>query len=403
MTEKTNTRVWVGGRMAALAAVIASFLAVALCLTLVGCAGDNEKGVAARYGDGKTVTEQEVNDYTAQFRREHTYDDDMTWATYLYEQGLTASTWRNRAIGSIVEARLIEQRAQELGISVDESMVADQMAADKEAVGIAADDAEAWKSYLEARGLTEDSYLENLRQSILQYQVLSQEVALDPVSDVQVIDDYIGSNLISRVVRCYSVLVFDSEKDAEAALDSLKGLSGDALSQEFAALLEKDDSTETTAENGGNAGWDIANSWGQMQQDLNEEMLKEGELSSGVHELDGKYYVVLCTLRFAFEKGTSYDDIADDKLKAIVYDAATYDAWGKLTSEYIAKLRDDAHVMVHEVSEPLPYDVDYLIKEAPADETSESSAGSTGSSAGAAGSDSSASSTSSANAAAAVG
>lgn len=342
--------------------------ALLVCCVAAGCAegngngaGSGDEAVAAKYGDS-VITEAEVNEYTAEFRAEHAYEDDQNWAKYLYEQGLTAQTWRNQAIGSIVEKRLIASRAAELGIVADQELVQAQEESDKEAAGIDADDEEAWESYLEARGTTVQDYRKNLEDASVQYQLLRQEISLDPVEDSAVFDKYIQDNLVSRVVRRYKVLVYDTQEAAQQALDSLSGLTGDALATAFDGLLESDNSDETSTDNGGDAGWDIASDWGAMQQELNDEMVVPGSLSERVHEMDGKYYVALCTDRFVFELDTTYNDLPDEKLKAYVFDVATYSSWSQLTSDYIARLREEAGVQVHEMPDRVPYNVDVLIE-----------------------------------------
>ena len=339
--------------------LVTLLVALAVLTAIVGCAQvqQSDEGIAARYGDS-VITEQEVNDYTEQFRSEHVYGDDANWAAYLRDQGLTASTWRNQAIRAIVERRLVEKRAAELGIVADTDLVQSQIAADKEAAGIAADDAAAWQSYLDSRGLTQEAYEDGIRYASLRSLVLQKELALDPVEDESVLDAYIHDNLISRVVRRYCVLCYDEKKAAAKALAQLQGLSGEELERAFATRADEDDSNETTSGNGGDAGWDLANSWGQMQQELNEEMLAAGALSNEIHELDGKYYVVMCTDRFEFGSDTTYGDLPDRALKDYVHDAATYAAWSDMSAEYLAKLVDNAHVQVREASEKLPYDVD---------------------------------------------
>ena len=336
-----------------LAALLAALLAVA-----VGCTGHtsgNDAGLAAQY-QGGVITEDEVNDYTAAYRKSMGYDDDSTWTQFLSGEGITAKEWREQAIAALVDERLMWQKAEELGITVDEEQVSSQIEADKAAVGVS--DEDEWARYLEAHGSSPDDYRKSLESASIEQQVLMHEVMLDAVEDEDAISTYISKSLASRVVRRYRVLEFDSEQAAEAAIADLSALSGKELADGFDSWLTRDDSDRTTPANRGDIGWDIAYDLGSMQNELNEEMLAPNSLSAVAHESDGKYYVLLCTDRFEFHTGTAYSDLPDDDLKAYAVQAANYSYWSQLSSSYIEQLREDANVMVSAMPEGLPYDVD---------------------------------------------
>ena len=340
-----------------IASTSAFMLAVALALGC-GCTSGlhDDEGVAAKY-DGGTIAEDEVTRYTDDYRRARGYESDETWAQHLFENGLTAKTWREQAIGSIVEERLELARAAELGITPDESRIEEQVASDRQNAGIDADDDDAWSSYLESLGMTDAEYRDNLEKASIEAQLLSREVTLDAESDDELISDYIEDNLRARVVRRYRVLCFDSAEAAQAAIDDMAGLEGDELAARFDSWIERDDSANTTSANGGDMGWDIANDLGATQQELNEEMVAEGALSQRVHESNGTFYVMLCTDYFVFESGVEYDDVPDEDLRAFLTQATLYTNWTQMTSDYIAGLREAAHVKVREMPEGLPYDV----------------------------------------------
>ena len=345
------------GRLAACA--LAMLLAALLCSACSG--GAKEVRLAAKY-DGGTITEDEVAEYTESFRKARSYEDDGTWALYLAQEGLTTETWRYRAIGAIVEDRLLTAEMDEKGIEPDEGQVNDQMAAARESLGLADDDA-AWASHLKSLGLDERSYREALERTSRLSQLFSQELQIDDQVDSGKIDAYIDENLVSRVVRRYSVLVYDSRDAAEAALAQLSGLQGDELAARFADLSAQDDSDVTSPENGGDWGWDLAASMTDFVYQLNQEMLAPGTLSSEVHEAGDVFCIAMCTKRFEFQRGTAYADLPDYELQATVKAQAQNSLLSQMQADYIAQLRDAAHVQVQAMPDDLSYDVDEKIAE----------------------------------------
>ena len=346
----------------ALSTLCACCLALAAMILAGGCSPGTSGAVAvaATFGDVQ-VTESEVNDYTADFRARNDLEDDEAWADYLSSEGLTAKTWRERAISSIVKPMLLKQKAAEKGIAPDETRIDEQIAADKESAGIDKDDEEAWERYLASTGTDAERYRADLEAASVEQQLIMEEVGLNPIESADTVNSYIDKNLKTRVVRRYRVLIFDTAEAAQAAIDDMAGLSGDELAARFDTWLDRDDSDVTTTAGGGDMGWDIASNLGAAQDELNQEMVEEGELSTAPHEIDGKYYVFLCRKRFIFEEGTTYDDLADDEMKNYVLTSATIENWATLTDNYVSKLLEDAGVQVSPMPSGLPYDVDNMI------------------------------------------
>ena len=331
---------------------------LAMVLLCVACAPVNSgaKDVAARY-DGGEIAESEVSAYTASFRDRNGLEDDKDWAEYLNSEGLTAKTWRERAIGALAEEVLIAKKADELGIKPDEERIQSQIETDLSSFGIDANREGALEAYLDTTGQTEEEYRSRLESASIEQQVLSQNVKLDPIDDVAVLDEYIQKQLAPRVVRRYRVLCFDAREKAQTAIDDMAGLSGDELVVRFDGWLDRDDSDTTTSAGHGDMGWDIASNLGDVQYELNTEMLPVGAVSSSPHEIDGMYYVFYCVNRFEFGTSTTYGSLPDDELKQYVASVATYANWSKLTANYIAELCDAANIQVSPMPKGLPYDL----------------------------------------------
>lgn len=336
---------------------IGSLLCAGLVLfALAAIAGCSSRDIAATFYDEK-IYEDEVTDYTANFRTARHYTDDNIWAEYLAEQDLTTKTWRERVIGTMAEDRLIQRKAKELGIQPDQERVDEQVSQMKQSLG--SDD--AWKDYLSEMGQTEQEYRVSLEEASVEQQLYLHELSFDAQQNTDVINAYITKNLSDRVVNRYSALCYDSQEAAQTALDELKGLSGDELKSRFVQMTATDDSNETTVENGGDIGWDIAMYLGDVQESLNNELLTTGDLSQQVHQIDGRYYVLLCTDRYVFKSNISYEDIPDSELRQFVIDAVTVDKWQDMTTQYVSQLVENAGVQVKPMPKNLPYDVDDLI------------------------------------------
>ena len=344
--------------------VALTLMALALCCW--GCQDDSS--IAAKY-DGGTISESAVTAYTQEFRKAHGYEGEKEWAEYLVDEDLTPEMWREQVIASMVDDRLFARKAEELGIKVDEERLRQQEESDRESSGTLGDD-EAWARYLDAHGSSVERYRENLEKASLKQQVLSHEVQLDALEDQDKINEYMAKNLGARVVKRYRALLFKSKEAAEGALTAMAGLEGDELSRAFDGWVERDDSDSSTAENGGDIGWDIATDLGSIQYDLNEEDVAAGSLSAKAHDTGDGYLVLLCTNEFVFHVDTTYDGLPDDELKAYILQSANYAYWAELSNEYLVKQREEANVMVRQMPKGLPYDVDFVVSDGNSSATS---------------------------------
>ena len=207
-------------------------LALAFSLTLAcfaGCSGGQD--LAAKCS-AFTISEQEVTDYTASSRAQNGYTDDTDWARFLVAQGYSdTKTWREEAIRALAEQKIVENRAAELNVSADETVVDQTIAYVRQLRGITTD--EEWASYLEGIGMTADEYRASCEFASVEQQVLAADLDLAANGSDDELNAYIKSNLMDRVTRRFSVITFKSEADANAALAQLEGLSGDELAARF--------------------------------------------------------------------------------------------------------------------------------------------------------------------------
>ena len=338
-----------------LAGVVLALMLAVCAMCLGACA--SQEAVAAKVGD-TVITEAEVTEYTADFRTRNGLQNDADWSSYLSGVGLTAKTWREQVIGTKSERILIEQKAKQLGITADESLVDKEIESDIGSYG----GREQYEAALAAAGTTEEEQRETYRFANIEQQVLMAELDIDDQVSEQMAQEFIESSLADRVLRRYSVIVFDSahQTDAQACLDELKGLQADALTQRFAQMARERSIDEASAARDGDAGWNFGYTLRNGDEYVT---LDEGQLYDKLFEvLDengsvSKYEILLCTKKFAFESGVTYADIDEEDLKAYVLQQASTAHWSSLMSDYINKLREEAQVQVHAMPSGLPYDV----------------------------------------------
>ena len=329
-------------------------LAAVLCVCgVAGCAGGSADVAASC--DSFTITEQQVSDYTAQFRATNGYEDDAAFATYLVTQSLDTAGWRDEVIRALAERELIQQKADELGIPADETAV-DQAV---EAARMSYDSDEEWAAALESWGMTEDEYRSNCELANVETQVLQQELDTDATVSDDAAQSYIESSLMDRVTRSYAVISFASESDAQAALDELSGLEGDALKARFDEIAAAQ-SDALTDEYSGSLGWDLAYDASTFIEGDDNLKLQPGDLYKKIIADGDVYRLYMCTGRFAFETGVTFDAIEDESLKSYITSAAVSSVLATEAQQYLYELVDAAGVQVHQMPDDVDYNVDYI-------------------------------------------
>lgn len=338
-------------------ACVAAVACLAVCLVaLPGCGNNDTSDRAAEFGD-TVITEQEVSDYTQQFREQNGYESDTSWSLYLGEQGLTGKTWREEAIRSIVKEKLVNQKAEELGITADEDTVNASIATLKENNDIAEDDADAWQSYLDARGMTEEELRASYELSSVEQQLITQDANTATVTDDE-IQEYIDENLRDTVTRRFSVISFalDDKASADAALAELKGLSGEELTSRFNELAEEQ-ASKLDGYSEGDLSWDLGYSLEDIIDGDDLIKLQPGDLYAKVAKTDTCYQLYLCTDRFVFPSDAKVADVEDEDLLALIKATVEAQNWGTIIDDYLNQLVTDANVQVYEMPEGLAYDL----------------------------------------------
>lgn len=336
--------------------ILLAVCAASLCVgtgALTACGGTED--LAAKCGSF-SITEQAVTDYTAQFRTQNSLADDDSWVSYLKAQGLDTKGWREEAIRTLSQRELVKQKADELGITADETTVEQSIQNAKSGY----DSDEAWEEALSAKGMDDQSYRETLEFSSIEQQVLVSELNVDSDADsssnAEAVSTYVDQNLADRVTRRYEVVSFASKDEAKAALAELSALQGDELSKRFSEYV----STQSEALSdifSGDLGWDISYDVSSFISGSDNLKLQAGSLYKKTVKSDGVWKIYLCTGRYVFEKGLKAKDIEDESLKSLVEQAAVSSQLATQAEGYLNQLVDDANVQVYQMPSGLPYDV----------------------------------------------
>ncbi len=255
---------------------------------------------------------------------------------------------RKIALDSMIERRLIKQKAKKYNVTVTEEDV--NTAYDKIRNDMSLDRPQ-FKKKLEKNGLTEDSYRKKLKSQILQSRLLSFDVRSKIVVTDEMIRDYYNEHYTSKVdkgsyyllqIGCSWNNLDDSEKlqlDKQQALERTNRILNLAKKgQDFKMLAEKF-SEMPSASDGGDIG---AFSLNEMAPGMRDAVrnLKSGEISDIIETssgyqffklLSGDKNAVVTTAPFESVKEEIREKIFEEKLK-VAY------------SEWVKKLKDDAYI-----------------------------------------------------------
>lgn len=329
----------------------------ALCaVSVVGCAngdGQNKEtytgGVAATV-NGTEIQEDTVTAAIQGIREQMGTTDEDSWGQWLAENDYTPESVRQEIIDSYVDQELIKQGSESMDIHADEEEVNQYV----ESMRSNYDTDEAWAAALEAVGMTEDEYRENIELSLVSQQLRSKvsEDAAEPTDEELLtsaqtyVTSYDGAKKSSHIL-------FDASDEA-LAQEVLEKLQAGEL--DFATAAESYSKDTGSANDGGNVGWDKLT---QFVTEYTEALngLKKGEISGLVPSTYG-IHIIQCTDVFeAPEKLESMDQLPEEFQEAVKAmlnsnnESQAYYAW-------VEQQREGADIVVNDMPEGLPYYVD---------------------------------------------
>ena len=359
-------------------------LAVACTGVVAGCSGNDEGGSDGNSGavaatvNGVEIYEDEITNTIQSSREQMGLSEEEAWGQWLAQNSATPESIRQEIIDGYVTQEVVRQGADSKGVSVSADTVqsyVDQMKSNY-------NDDEAWANALASAGVTEDEYRENIELSLIMQQ-LQEQLATDaePTED-QILEYAQMYASYYNGAKKSSHILFESgdEATAEEVLAKIKDGSLD-----FAEAAQQY-STDSSASNGGNVGWDKLTQFVTEYQTALDG-LGEGEVSDLVTSQFG-IHIIKCTEVFtAPEEVTSSDQRPTefvDSIHSLIFINNNSQAY----SDWVAEQKEAADIVINDMPEGLPYDVDMskyetaseedAIDDATADATAEGIAGETG-------------------------
>lgn len=325
-------------------------------------------GVAATV-NGVNIKEDTVTEQIMSLRQS-SYESDEDWATYLSQQGLTPESYRENVIDSIARQYLLTQAEKEYDITVSQD---DLDEAWDEAVENYGGDEDTFVDMITQFGFTKETYQENTKSSLAQEKLREKVASVEDPTDDQIVS-YINENLdtYNDARRSSHILskVADDATDEESA--EVEAKAQEVLDKLNAGEVEfadaaKEYSEDSSADDGGDVGWDKLTTFVTEYQDALS-ALSTGQMSGLVKTTYG-YHIILCTDQFNVESVSSADEIPEAIRDAISSkikteeESAKYSTW---LNDYI----DKADIKINEMPEDAPYNVD--MSKAKADEDTDS-------------------------------
>lgn len=323
-------------------------------------------GVAATV-NGVNITEDTITEQIMSTKA--SYDDDAAWATYLAQSGMTPETYREQLIDSYARQYLLTQAIKEQGCEATD----DQIQKEWDDTVSNYDSEDAFIQQLSAYGMDEDSYKQQLSTSIAQENLRDKVAPLEDPGDDEIVQ-YVNDNLdtYNDARRSSHILIkVDSDADDETrakaqekAQEILDKINSGEISFEDAAKKYSEDSS---ADDGGDVGWDKLTSFVTEYQDALSQ-LQPGQIS-GIVESTYGYHIIECTDYFHVDgQVTSVDQIPQDlrdKISDTIASNDQTDAYNKWLDDYV----DKADITINPMPDNVPYNVDMSLAESSSDES----------------------------------
>lgn len=330
-------------------------LAAVCALGVTGCsepASDTPTytgGVAATV-NGVEIPEDKVTQAIQDIRAQMSLTDEDGWGQWLVDNDYTPETVREEIVNSFVDQELVKQGGEAEGITADPTEV-DQYV---EAMRGHYDSDDAWAEALEAVGMTEDEYRDNIELSLVSQQLQDKvaEGAAEP-TDEEVLESAQTYVTSYDGAKKSSHILFEASDEAQAqeVLDKIN-----AGELDFATAAESYSKDTASAADGGNVGWDrlsnLVTEYTTALADLN-----KGDVSGLVTSTYG-IHIIQCTDVFeAPEELTSLDQLPtefQDSIRAMLKSSNQSNAY----YTWLEEQREAADIQINDMPEGLPYYVD---------------------------------------------
>ena len=330
-------------------------LAAVCALGIVGCSEQTSDtptytgGVAATV-NGVEIPEDKVTQAIQDIRAQMSLTEEDAWGQWLADNDYTPESVREEIVNSFVDQELVKQGGEAEGITADPTEI-DQYV---ETMRGHYDSDSAWAEALEAVGMTEDEYRDNIALSLVSQQLQEKvgEGAAEP-TDEEVLES--AKTYVSSYdgAKKSSHILFEASDEAQAqeVLDKIN-----AGELDFATAAESYSKDTASAAEGGNVGWDrlsnLVTEYTTALADLN-----KGDVSGLVTSTYG-IHIIQCTDVFeAPEELTSLDQLPtefQDSIRTMLQSSNQSNAY----YTWLGEQRNAADIQINDMPEGLPYYVD---------------------------------------------
>ena len=329
--------------------IILATVAIVACFSMLTACQKSGSGQVAATVNGTEIMEDTITNDIQKFRESYSVTDDDSWAQWMNSYSYTPSSVREAMIDSYVQQELVKKAAEEQNATVSDDEIQEYV--DKMKKNYTDDD--AWNSALESAGFTDETYRERVKESLLEQAVMDKVCEkTDPDASTMLSYAQSYSSYYSGAKRSSHIL-FASE-DTDKAQQVLDQINAGTLSFEDAAKQYSTD--ESSAENGGDVGWDKLNSFvSEYTEALGN--LSAGQVSGLVTSSYG-IHIIKCTEVFtAPDSLTSVDQLPQafqDTIKEMIQNYQQQSDFSSWLSTY----KEQQDVQINDMPSGLPYDID---------------------------------------------
>lgn len=334
--------------------ILKTFMAGALavsCLGVVaGCSSDNSGhtgGVAATV-NGVEISEDKVTDRVQKYREQQGVTKEKDWGEWLAEYNYTPQTVREELLDPLIEQEVLRQEASEMGIAVEQSEIDSYVQQMRDNY----DSDEAWQEALDAVGMTQEEYAEQIDLALLKRGV--EEKLAEESERITDAVGYFNAHVADfQGIRRSSHILFE-EGDEATAQDVLNRINSGELSFEDAASQYSTDTGSAT--DGGNVGWGAPiNSFITEYSDALA-TLNAGQVSGLVPSQYG-IHIIKCTE--VYNPPTSIGSTDELPTEIAEYVTTQVESEGDTAySEWLEAARDKREIVINEMPSNVPYNVD---------------------------------------------
>lgn len=335
---------------------LATACVVATCsFGLVACQGAS--GGTAATVNGVAIPEEAVTTNIETIRAQSGLDDEDTWGQYLAAINMTPEDVRKQIIDSLVNNELMKQGAAELGVTVDSAEVDTYV----ESMKANFDSDKAWEEALSSAGYTDESYRESIEQSLLSQAVGKHFEELAEVTDedtVEAAKTY--ASYYDGAKRSSHILFKVEDTSDEAAMAAAREKAQSVLNEingglDFAEAAKKY-SEDTSAEKGGDVGWDREVTFVSEYQNALDG-LEAGQVS-GLVETEYGIHIIKCTEVYAAPENVTSIDQIPEALRDTVASMAVSTKANSDYNAWLDELREKADIVINDMPSNVPYNVD---------------------------------------------